>query len=419
MHVGKLKFAGMHTFKTGEYLQVKKIQRLAYFLFVCLFVMLFTNNLFATNLTDKHVYGLFSENFNGATQNAGTVDDNIKYNTWAGGGDSYPEVNIVTDSSAAKEGNKYYICSTTGAVSGGYSGFCYTFITGASTVTTRDISAFSKLEFYIRPKTGDVSNIKVGITDSADRTVTLSSLGVNNSSHTWQKCTLDLNSLPSVNLTNVKNVFLVLTNGVTATFDLDSIVLKRSSIGEFNVTIKNIADNLATSSVTWNASSFRKNWVAAEQYLELSLDILETDNWNVRIYTDNGAVSKDGLVDTASGTKVLQMCWRVSKNLLPNASGDTLLIAYSGSPNYALYDGGKSASDPVYYPWFYITDSAKGDATDYSLLWDSRGYHISVSGDFGGMDNPIYPKVYLGANCANAIGGLTYNANIKVILSYE
>jgi hypothetical protein len=62
---------------------------------------------------------------------------------------------------------------------------------------------------------------------------------------------------------------------------------------------------LATSSVTWNASSFRKNWVAAEQYLELSLDILETDNWNVRIYTDNGAVSKDGLVDTASGTKVL------------------------------------------------------------------------------------------------------------------
>ncbi len=403
---------------TGEYLQVKKIQRLAYFLFVCLFVMLFTNNLFANNLTDKHVYGLFSENFNGATQNAGTVDDNIVYNVWNGDLYPLPVVNTVSGSDA-KEGNNYYSCSVSSA-SVGWSGFCFTFVTGTgNTVTTRDISAFSTLEFYIRPKTGDVSDIKVGVTDSADRTVKLSSLGINNSSHTWQKCTINLSSLPSVNLTNIKNPFLFNTTFATATFDLDSIVLKRSSIGEFNVTIKNISDNLATSSVTWNASSFRKNWVAAEQYLELSLDILETDNWNVRIYTDNGAVSKDGLVDTASGTKVLQMCWRVSKNLLPNASGDTLVIAYSGSPNYALYDGGKSATDPWYYPWFYITDSAKGDATDYSLLWDSRGYHISVSGDFGGMNNPIYPKVYLGANCANAIGGLTYNANIKVILSYE
>lgn len=389
---------------------------------MCLFVMLFADNLFADNLTDKHVYGLFSENFNGATQQAGTVDDNIKYNVWNGGGDTLPTADIISDSTA-KEGNSYYSCSASGSTSG-WSGFCYTFITGVDeTELTRDISSFSTLEFYIRPKTGDVSAIAVGITEglsvTTDRTVTLGSLGVNNSSHTWQKCTVDLTSFSSADLTDIKNCFLIITSKQTATFDLDSIVLKKSSIGEFNVTVKNISDNLATSSVIWSSSSFRKNWIAADQYLELSLDILETDNWNVRIYTDNGAASKYGLVDTTDGTRVLQMCWRVSQNTLPNANGDTLLITQSGAPNYALYDSGKSATDPSYYPWFYITDIAGGELTDYSLLWDSRGYHISTSGDFGGMSNPIYPKVYLGANCANAIGGFTYSANVRVILSYE
>jgi hypothetical protein len=113
-------------FKTGEYLQVKKIQMLAYFLFVCLFVILFTNNLFANNLTDKHVYGLFSENFNGATQNAGTVDDNIVYNVWNGDLYPLPVVNTVSGSDA-KEGNNYYSCSVSSA-SVGWSGFCFTFV---------------------------------------------------------------------------------------------------------------------------------------------------------------------------------------------------------------------------------------------------------------------------------------------------
>ncbi|MFA7073925.1 MAG: hypothetical protein WC234_01910 [Endomicrobiaceae bacterium] len=403
---------------------IQNIKIIFSFFCVCLFVMLFADNLVADNLSDKHVYGLFSENFNGATQEAGTVDDNIKLNIWANG-DSLPIVSTTTTPASAKEGNIYYSCTVVGSTAtDSYSGFCYTFITGSSTTVTRNISAFSMLEFYIRPKTGDVSAISVGITEGpisspTDRTVTLSSLGVDNSSHAWQKCTVDLTSFSSADLTNIKNCFLVNTTKQTATFDLDSIVLKRSSIGEFNVAVKNISDNLETSSVTWSSSSFRNSWIAAEQYLELSLDILETDNWTVRIYTDNGDSSKDGLVDTTDGSNVLQMCWRVSQNTLPNANGDTLLITQSGAPNYALYDSGKSATDPSYYTWFYITDIATGDVTDYSLLWDSRGYHISVGGDFGGMSNPIYPKVYLGANCADAIGGLIYSANVRVVLSYE
>lgn len=87
------------------------------------------DNSFADNLADKYVYSLFNENFNGATQEAGTVYDNIKYNVWNGDGNSRPAVDIVADSTA-KEGNKYYSCSISSTTTG-WSGFCYTFVTGS------------------------------------------------------------------------------------------------------------------------------------------------------------------------------------------------------------------------------------------------------------------------------------------------
>lgn len=381
---------------------------------------------FADNLTDKYVYSLFNENFNGATQQAGTVNDNIKFNVWANG-DSIPTADIISDTTtaSAKEGNKYYSCSAVGSTaSGAYSGFCYTFITGAAeTEIRRDISAFSTLEFYIRPKTGDVSNILVGITDSVDRTVSLSSLGVNNSSHTWQKCTVNLTSLPSVNLTNVKNTFLVITSKQTATFDLDSIVLKRSSSGAFDASLKNISDNLAASSITWTNAVLGTSWTAADQYIELSLDKLETDTWNVKIYTNNGADSKNGLVNISDETKVLPVCWRISKNTLPNSDGDTLQIAQSGAPNYALYDSGKSATDPDYYPWFYIVDATESVSGDYNIAWSYKGFHAAKDENYWGMmdmsKDGIYPKIYLGADFTTAVGSSTYRANIKVELFNE
>ncbi|MFA6613617.1 MAG: hypothetical protein WCS83_02435, partial [Endomicrobiia bacterium] len=139
---------------------MKKINIILSFMFICLFVMLFANYSFANNLTDKHVYSLFTENFNGATQEARTVDDNIVFYTWndgIAGGDVVPAADIIIDSTTAKEAYEYYSCTVIGgANTGAYSGFCYTFATGiANTTTRRDISAFSTLEFYIRPKTGD------------------------------------------------------------------------------------------------------------------------------------------------------------------------------------------------------------------------------------------------------------------------
>ncbi len=399
--------------------KIKIILSVSIYLFMLAVV---SDNSFADNLADKYVYSLFNENFNGATQEAGTVYDNIKYNVWNGGGNSRPVVDIVADSTA-KEGNKYYSCAVS-STTNGWSGFCYTFVTGSSNAETRrDISAFSTLEFYIRPKTGDVSNIQVGVTDSADRTVSLSSLGVNNSSHTWQKCTINLTGLPSVNLTNIKNTFLFITSNLTATFDLDSIVLKRSSSGSFDAVLKNISDSSSTTKITWNETVLGSSWTAANQYIELSLDKFESDTWKIKIYTNNGSASKNGLVAVTDETKIIPMCWRISKNTLPNSDGDTLQIAQSGAPNYALYDRGKSATDPSYYPWFYMVDFAEHESGDYDVAWSYKGFHGAKDENYWGMmdmsKEGIYPKVYLGADFTNALGGLTYRANVKLELFNE
>ena len=89
---------------------MKKINLISSAFLMCLFVMLLADYSFASNLTDKHVYRLFCENFNGATQEAKTSVDNIKFNVWSGGGDSVPTATIVADSTTAKEGSNYYSC---------------------------------------------------------------------------------------------------------------------------------------------------------------------------------------------------------------------------------------------------------------------------------------------------------------------
>ncbi|MFA7674818.1 MAG: hypothetical protein WCY38_02000 [Endomicrobiia bacterium] len=416
---------------------MKKINIILSFMFICLFVMLFANYSFANNLTDKHVYSLCTENFNGATQEARTIDDNIVFYTW-GVKDSTPTAPYVPNLTA-KEGNQcYQECTVIGSTdTGSYSGFCYTFATGiANTTTRRDISAFSTLEFYIRPKTGDVSSIRVGVTDAADRTVTLSSLGVNNSSHTWQKCSLNLTTLPSVNLTNIKNVMLFITTKQTATFDLDSIVLKRATPGSFDATVKNISDNIANTTITWNQSSFGSGWVASEQYIELNLDILESDAWSVKIYTVGGSsVTTNGLFATTDSSKVLPVCWRVNDVILPaeviegtrtiKKSMTIAESAYKGEDGDKcyLYDGEDQTSDPGiagFWCWFHLTDVLDTTAGDYAVVWDKRGFHgAENAGSFYGMSGEIYPRIYLGANFTSALYGLTYRANIAIELSYE
>jgi len=389
----------------------------------CLFGMLLTTSLVADNLSDKHVYSFFTENFNGAAVDASRTDDNMGISVWNGGGDAYP---LFPDGTNAPliEGNKHYSFTVSNNGSNGWSGWCYTFKDASNQPTTKNISAFSTLEFYIRPKTGDISNIAFGITDSAgNKTKTLSSLGVNNSNKNWQKVSVSLSSFSGANLSQVKNIFLFVTSNITATFDLDYMVMKRSTMGGFDATLKNISDNQTATQITWDQSVFRTSWKASQQYIDLSLDTLTNDNWIIKIYTDNGAANKAGLVDSG-GTSILPMCWRIHKEKIP-CDGCTLSIAQGGAPNYGLYDSGISASDPSWYPWFYFVDKADegfDTKTDYVTIWSYKGFH-GAAGNYYGMSDMIptgvYPKLYFGANFENAMASSPYSASIKLELSYE
>jgi len=198
---------------------------------------------------------------------------------------------------------------------------------------------------------------------------------------------------------------------------------------KFDITIKNVLNNEETTSVTWSTTSFRQNWVTAEQYVELDLD-LASPIWSIKIYTDNGAKNKNGLIDTADGTRVLPMCWRVNDLLLPVMTPNvkTLTItesSYKGitGTDLKLYDGGAVSSDPGsegYWCWFIMTDVLDTEAGDYAVAWNLTGFHAAEnSGNFYGMNGAIFPKVYLGAYFADALGRLTYSTNIKFVLTYE
>lgn len=392
--------------------------------------MLSAGAVFADNLADKHIYSFYTDNFNGAALDSFRDNDNVIMSIW-GGGDSWPAIistTTIVGEFKPKEGPYYYDCSLTGAA-GGWSGFCFTFAklgydedeNPINVATTKNISAFSSLEFWIRPKTGDVSNIQVGITDTANKAVSLSSLGVDNSSHTWQKVTVPFSLLTGADLTSVKNVFLFLTDTITATFDLDGMVMRRSSEGSFDAVLKNRSDDLPASKITWDQTVFGSSWTASNQYIDLSLDTLTNYSWAIKIYTNNGSASKSGLVATTDATKVLPMCWRINKVKLPNGA-DTLLIAQGQAPDYNLYDAGQGPSD--YYPWFYFKDAAANDITDYIIAWSYNGFHGAVGADyFYGMREMqvegIYPKIYIGADFTNALGGLDYSSNIRLELSYE
>jgi len=417
---------------------------------------LVSGSAFASNLTERNVYGILSENFTGAIQESGYNVDNIRYYTWSEGGYTAPSCEYDVFA-GAKEGKKYLDCTIPkGGVggTGGWGGFCYQFVpsnNGANNAyKLENINHFRYLDFWIKPINGDLAHVQFGVTDvSGDKTKTLSQFGYTNITEgEWMHCVIDLTTL-GADLTQIKNPFLVLGNNlsVQTNFYLDNIVLRtNNSSASFNATLKKIEDmqNVPENptQISWKSSVFTsRGWKSCGQYLELDMDMYSWA-WTVRMYTDNGGKGRGGMWAQGDYREyVIPMCWRAYNGKLVNEVGtnadtklnkDTYLIAQAGAPDYNLYDYGKSPNgDPNYYPWMYFKDIADVDLNkpsdvDYITVWDSSlgGYHGFSSENpwegFYSFDTvEKKPRIYFGGGFDDAAGDINYNGNIVVELNYE
>jgi hypothetical protein len=201
-----------------------------------------------------------------------------------------------------------------------------------------------------------------------------------------------------------------------------------------DVKVKNVSDNttVSTSTISWNSNKYYKSWQVAEQYLEIDYDSdTSTQNWNVKLYMNNGSKNRNGLYVTKNTIDyVMPMCWRACEYVLPYDDADskhhTLQIAEGHNETYDyfyLYDSGSSDQTPV---WLYMQDLTALDtdkAKEYSTVmgYKTGGYH-AFSGNTEIPGNGYYPgskiNLYLGANC-DVAGGLKYEGKIVVALEYE
>lgn len=397
---------------------------------------------FASNLTERNIYGILSDNFSGALQERSQSTDNIRLNVWAESADPSPV--LMEDDPTGKEGWTYmkFVClkkGETGVGAGGWSGLSYTFVkSDNSTAQSTDISHFRYLDFWIRLEHGNLKQLQVGVTSGQNCTKSLSSL-VTNTEGVWQHVVIDLTTL-GANLSSVTNVFLVICDNLTedTTFSVDNIVLRtNNSSTSFTATLKNVEtmQNIPSNPnghIIWKQSVFHNNWQAACQYIELDMDTYSCA-WDVKIYTNNGGSGRGGL--WAQGTEreyVIPMCWRASVKELKNQSGkESYIIAQSTAAHHNLYDAGLSQGvDEGYYTWFYMKDRADvnfndaGDL-DYITVWDSSlGYHGEVNAigqgyyDFGAAVNKK-PRIYFGGGFNEAAGDIDYTANIILEMNVE
>ena len=401
-------------------------------------------------LATRNVYSILSENFSGAMQETGYEVDNIRYYTWAQGGYTAPTCKYE-EFSGAIEGKKYLDCTIPKGGAGGtgsYGGFCYQFVPSSNgndqAFREEDLTRYKYLDFWIKPISGDIANLKFGITDYlGDKTKTLSEWGYSNvPTGEWFHCTLDLTTLSNVRLNRVKNPFLVLGNNLSSQtkFYIDNIVLRTDeSSAAFNISLKNIEDYGISlpenpTQIKWIENSvFHNAWKASYSYVELDMDMYSY-KWTVRMYTNNGGTERGGLyARLGSKDYVIPMCWRAYNGTLVNEVGtgnDTYLIAQSTASHHNLYDGGVNSTDEGYYTWFYMKDIADVDLNkpgdvDYITVWDSSlgGYHGEVNavgkGYYSFDTVEKKPKVYFGGGFDSAAGGITYTANVVIELNYE
>ncbi|MCL2145252.1 MAG: hypothetical protein FWH43_07180 [Endomicrobia bacterium] len=197
------------------------------------------------------IYGMYSEVYSSSHVVVGSNSwvnvnswDNAIYGQWNGanGGnwDGVPDfvnVTYMSDNSSSKDGS--YFGRLTAYGGGGWSVFCVTFKDGANADmntndTMRDMSVYTggAIEFWARTQDSSMLNAAVGLTDSGgDKTVSLSSLGLT-ADGKWQKITVNISSLTALgaNLYAVKNPFLIATDNLTGTLDIDQVVWRKNGV---------------------------------------------------------------------------------------------------------------------------------------------------------------------------------------------
>ncbi len=427
--------------------------------------MLVSVSAFASNLTERDVYGLLSDNYTGAVDRIGESEDNVRWwlgSSYATNGGSYDvaravaKVEISTAPANAKEGKNYweFIMEKWDSVQTDFPTNYWTAIvlcsvaSNNSSPSPKNLSRFKYLDFWIKPKTGDITKVFIGMTDSADRCVSLGSLGVKNSD-TWQHVVLDITTLPNINLANIKNFLVMKTENNTlsgnTSYYMDNVVLRTdSSSASFKATLKKIESEQWApenpTQITWDdeAISAARNrgdaslWWTSGQYIELDMDVYSYA-WTVRVYSNNGASGRAGMYATVGGKDyTVPMCWRAYNGTLTEGpNGDTYVIEETA--DHALYDHGIG---PTYFPWMYMSDIADVDLdkpkdVDYITVWDSSlGYHgFSSANPWEGFyefktisGKPTVekkPKLYFGGKFGDAGGGVTYTGNIVIQLNQE
>ena len=411
-----------------------------------LFVMLFgtTTVVFASHI-GRNIYGIYTETYNGVgIEDSSAGNDFI--NVWAGGPNG--------DNTADKiEGLKSYQFGQHGWAS---------FAFGSN----QNMSAYSGGSIYFSAKipTGTVvSNIKVKIKDSAERTVVLSDSVVKRvgSSSTgavaddaWHTYYIALSDFQNLSLTSISCPF-IFVNDDSKTVLIDNVYWKKGSFDRpvFSVVRKKVSDNteVTEQTISFSADVFEeKGWAVADQYFEIDIDgEMSNPNWTIRLFTNN---TKAGLYNEGIN-EVLPTAWRAFNYSLPyNYIDDqskenirTLVIGEnwqkdSQGKDYidGLYDKGQydfleehgrhADAEGVkwWYPWFYM--APKDDTHDESIIVKNSpsevGCHVTVNTN-AGITKQYYDnlyekntKVYIACDTKSA-KSVKYTVSLIVNLSYE
>lgn len=411
-----------------------RIQRTLPTVIVFLIGLFAVSSVFSSNI-DRNVYGIWTETYNGAKYGMAATDaDAVALDNWNGF--------VISDrtDSPVPEGSKYmrFAINTTGWVGAGIS--CQN--TGGS----KNMSSYHNgyLKFYARSSNAAVANyqfgVKFGTLETGEVWLNLSSYGFS-ANGSWHEITVPLNTttnanLTSVNLANITQLFMLRNNTAPLTLgdsiDIDNIVWVKSTAGTFAAGLKKISNDVSVTTITWNNGSnvsTNAGWVASDQYIELDLDMYVTNTvWNVRIYTENGAINRNGLMSPSLNHKI-PLCWRASDFKLPYSNGSDVRTLTIGeiavsSVTAKLYDAGAvpNPNDADYWCWFWMIDKTENHTEDYNIVWDKRGFQgAENTGAFYGMNQTlgIFPRRYLGAKFLNVVGGQRYSATITAEFAYE